>query len=57
MVRIKLVGCNFNKTSNKTIENDVVRLIREPENKLVMLEPQKQFQEEIEKTVVLTIIS
>ena len=33
MVRIKLVGCNFNKTSNKTIENDVVRLIREPENK------------------------
>lgn len=33
MVRIKLVGCNFHKTNNKTIENDVVRLIREPENK------------------------
>lgn len=32
MVRIKLVGCNFHKTSKKTIENDVVKLIREPNN-------------------------
>ena len=33
MVKVKLVGCNFNKTNNKTIECDVVNLIREPENK------------------------
>lgn len=33
MVKVKLVGCNFNKTTNKTIECDVVNLIREPENK------------------------
>ena len=32
MVRIKLVGCNFHKTNNKTIEDSVVKLIREPEN-------------------------
>ena len=30
MVKVKLVGCNFNKTNNKTIECDVVNLIREP---------------------------
>lgn len=33
MVKIKLVGCNFHKASKKTIENEVVRLVREPENK------------------------
>lgn len=33
MVKIKLVGCNFNPASKKTIKNDVVRLVREPENK------------------------
>lgn len=33
MVRIKLVGCNFHEASKKTIENEVVKLVREPENK------------------------
>ena len=33
MVRIKLVGCNFHPASKKCIENEVVRLIREPDNK------------------------
>lgn len=33
MILTKLVGCRFHKVSHKTIENDVVRLIREPENK------------------------
>lgn len=33
MVKIKLVGCNFHKTNNKTIENDIVKLVREPKNK------------------------
>ena len=32
MVRIKLVGCGFNKASKKSVENEVVRLIREPDN-------------------------
>lgn len=32
MVKIKLVGCNFHKGSKKSIENEVVRLIREPDN-------------------------
>ena len=32
MVRIKLVGCNFHKASKKTVENEVVRLVREPDN-------------------------
>ena len=32
MVKVKLVGCNFHKTSKKTIENEIVRLIREPDN-------------------------
>lgn len=32
-MRVKLVGCRFHKVSHKTIEDDVVRLIREPENK------------------------
>lgn len=33
MVKVKLVGCNFHKASKKTIENEVVRLIKEPDNK------------------------
>ena len=33
MVRIKLVGCNFHPASKKCIENEVVRVIRDPENK------------------------
>lgn len=32
MVRVKLVDCNFHKGSKKTIENEVVKLIREPNN-------------------------
>lgn len=34
MVRVKLVGVNFQKAGAKTIENEVVKLIREPENKV-----------------------
>lgn len=33
MVRIKLVGCNFHPASKKCIENEIVRLVREPDNK------------------------
>lgn len=33
MVRIKLVGCNFHPASKKCIENEVVKLVREPNNK------------------------
>ena len=33
MVRIKLVGCNFHPASKKCIENEVVKLVREPDNK------------------------
>ena len=33
MVKIKLVGCNFHSASKKTIENEAVKLIREPDNK------------------------
>lgn len=33
MVKIKLVGCQFQKPSKKTVEGEVVRLIREPDNK------------------------
>lgn len=33
MARIKLVGCGFHKTKKETIENDMVKLIREPENR------------------------
>lgn len=33
MVKVKLVGCNFHPASKKCIENEVVRLIKEPENK------------------------
>ena len=33
MVKIKLVGCNFHPASKKCIENEIVRLIREPDNK------------------------
>lgn len=32
MVKIKLVGCNFHPASKKTIENETVKLIREPDN-------------------------
>ena len=33
MVRIKLVGCNFHPASKKTIENEIVKVMREPNNK------------------------
>ena len=33
MVKIKLVGCNFHPASKKCIENEVVKLVREPNNK------------------------
>lgn len=33
MVRVKLVGCNFHPASKKTIENEVVKVMREPTNK------------------------
>lgn len=33
MVKVKLVGCNFHKASKKCYENEVVRLIKEPDNK------------------------
>ena len=33
MVIIKLVGCNFHPASKKCIENEVVRVIRDPDNK------------------------
>lgn len=32
-MKIKLVGCNFNPASKKSSENEVVRLVREPDNK------------------------
>ena len=33
MVKIKLVGCQFHPASAKCIENEVVRVIRDPDNK------------------------
>lgn len=33
MVKIKLVGCQFHPASEKCIENEVVRVIRDPDNK------------------------
>ena len=33
MVKVKLVGCNFHPASKKCSENEVVRLIRESDNK------------------------
>ena len=33
MVKVKLVGCNFHPASKNVTQNDVVRLIREPDNK------------------------
>ena len=33
MVKVKLVGCNFHPASKKCAENEVVRVIRDPNNK------------------------
>lgn len=33
MVKVKLVGCNFHPASKKTIENEIVKVVREPNNK------------------------
>lgn len=33
MVKIKLVGCQFHPASAKCIKNEVVRVIRDPDNK------------------------
>lgn len=33
MVKVKLVGCQFHPASKKCIENEVVRVIRDPKNK------------------------
>ena len=33
MVKIKLVGCNFNQASQKSYEGEIVKLVREPSNK------------------------
>lgn len=32
-MKIKLVGCNFNPASKKCAKNEIVRLVREPNNK------------------------
>ena len=33
MVKIKLVGCNFHPASKKCNQDDIVKLVREPDNK------------------------
>lgn len=33
MVKVKLVGCNFHPASKKCTENEIVRVIRDPNNK------------------------